>query len=288
LINRSFIGPLEWYHSAILFDAVSARAPRPVTSRHNPNIARYRAVARGEVPELLLLDGPHLVAEAARAGIALESAAVLSTALDRPEIRTLLASIDQPGVDVVATTPQVMAVVSPVKSSSAIVALGRRPVATLDRMYAGPAPLVIIADDVQDPGNMGAIIRAAEAGGATGVAAAGACADPFGWKALRGSSGSALRLPIVATVSAASAIAEARKHGCRVIATVARGGRSLYDVDLRGPAAVMIGGEGPGLDPSMVRQADEQLTIPMQPQVESLNAAVAAALVVYEARRQRR
>jgi TrmH family RNA methyltransferase len=267
---------------------VSARAPRPVTSRHNPNIARYRAVARGEVPEVLLLDGPHLIAEAVRAGIAIESAAVLSTALDRPEIRMLLASIDQPGVDVVATTPQVMAVVSPVKSSSAIVALGRRPQTSIDRLYTGSAPLVIVADDVQDPGNMGAIIRAGEAGGASGVTAAGACADPFGWKALRGSSGSALRLPIVTAVSAAAAIAEARRRGCRVIATVARGGRSLYDVDLRAPAAVMIGGEGPGLDPSVVQQADEQLTIPMQPQVESLNAAVAAALVVYEARRQRR
>ena len=101
--------------------------------------------------------------------------------------------------------------------------------------------------DVQDPGNVGAIVRVAEAGGATGVVAAGACADPFGWKALRGSMGSALRLPIGAAATAAAAVAEARRHGCRVVATVPRGGRSLFDVDLRGGRGVLIGGEGAGL-----------------------------------------
>jgi TrmH family RNA methyltransferase len=88
-------------------------------------------------------------------------------------------------------------------------------------------------------------VRAAEAGHATSVIAAGACADPFGWKALRGSSGSALRLPIGAASTAEAAVAEARRHGCRVIATVPRGGRSLYDVDLRSGAAILIGRRRP-------------------------------------------
>ena len=88
--------------------------------------------------------------------------------------------------------------------------------------------------DVQDPGNLGAIVRVAEAGGATGVLAAGASADPFGWKALRGSMGSALRFPIVDRVDDVGlAAAEARKRGCQIVATVPRGGRSLFDVDLR-------------------------------------------------------
>ena len=271
----------------MLSDAVPSRPPRRITSRHNADIARYRAVARGETPDQLLLDGPHLVADALAAGVSFESAAVVSTALDRPDIRELLSGLERAGVPVVVTTPQVMAVVSPVRSSSAIVALAARPTADPARLYGGRAPLVLVAHDVQDPGNMGAIVRAAEAGHATSVIASGACADPFGWKALRGSSGSALRLPIGTAANPASAMTDARRHGCRVIATVPRGGRSLYDTDLRGAAAILIGGEGPGLDPALVEQADATLTIPMRSPVESLNAAVATAIVVYEALRQR-
>jgi TrmH family RNA methyltransferase len=154
-------------------------------------------------------------------------------------------------------------------------------------MYSGTNTLVVIVVDVQDPGNAGAIVRVAEAGGATGVIASGVTADPFGWKALRGSMGSALRLPVVNGGAAAEAIADARRHGCRVIAAAPRGGRSVFDIDLTGPVAILIGGEGPGLAPSVVDAADERVTIPMQAPVESLNAAVTAALLVYEARRQR-
>jgi len=156
-----------------------------------------------------------------------------------------------------------------------------------DAAYAGAKTLVVVAVDVQDPGNTGAIVRVAEAGGATGVIASGAAADPFGWKALRGSMGSALRLPVVGGISSADAVADVRRHGCRVIAASPRGGRSLFEIDLRGPLAILIGGEGQGLAPALADIADEHVTIPMQAPVESLNAAVTAGLLVYEARRQR-
>jgi TrmH family RNA methyltransferase len=271
----------------MLFDAVPPRSSTRITSRQNPRVAQYRAAARGEAPDLLLLDGPHLVADAVAAAVPIEHAAVVSTALDRDDIRTLLADLERTGVEISVATAQVMAALSPVRSPSAIVALARRPLPDAARLYAGPAPLVVIASDVQDPGNLGAIVRAAEAGSATSLVAAGACADPFGWKALRGSSGSALRLPIGITSDVTAAMTEARRHGCRVLATVPRGGRSLYDIDIRGAAAVLVGGEGPGLDSSVVEQADDRITIPMRSPVESLNAAVAAAIVVYEALRQR-
>jgi TrmH family RNA methyltransferase len=117
--------------------------------------------------------------------------------------------------------------------------------------------------------------------------AAGASANPWGWKALRGSMGSALRLPTMHGVAADTAVAAARSHRCRVVAAVPRDGESWFDVDLTGPVAVLIGGEGHGLAPSLVDAADVRVTIPMLPPVESLNAAVTAALILYEARRQR-
>jgi RNA methyltransferase, TrmH family len=191
-------------------------------------------------------------------------------------------------VDVVTVAASVMDALSPVRSSSTVVALAGRPAAPEHALCAGPpAPVVVIAIDVQDPGNVGSIARVAEAGGASGLVAAGACADPFGWKALRGSMGSALRLPILVQPDSARALADARRAGCRVIATVPRDGRSLFEVDFRSPVAILVGGEGPGLPPPIIENADERITIPMEAPVESLNAAVAAALIVYEIRRQR-
>jgi TrmH family RNA methyltransferase len=181
----------------------------------------------------------------------------------------------------------VMDALSPVRSSSTVVALADRLPASEPAFYHETAPLVVMAVDVQDPGNVGAIVRVAEAGGATGVVAAGASADPFGWKALRGSMGSALRLPLLIQSDANRAVADARRHGCRILATAPRGGRSLFEVSYTGPIAILIGGEGPGLPPDLIEDADERVTIPMQTPVESLNAAVTAALIVYEARRQR-
>jgi TrmH family RNA methyltransferase len=259
---------------------------RRISSRQNDSVARYRRAARGDEPALMLLDGEHLVAEAAAARIAIRHVLVSSAAAELPAHHGLLERLDRAGVEVAIATAPVIAAASPVRSPSPIVALAERP-APADVFRAAP-PLVVIAVDVQDPGNLGAIVRVAEAAGASGVIAAGGSADPFGWKALRGSMGSALRLPLAVCRTVAAATTAARSNGCRIVATVPRGGRPLFDADLTGPVAVLIGGEGPGLPPAIVTAADERITVPMRPPVESLNAAVTAALVAYEAMRQRR
>ena len=258
-----------------------------ITSRQNPLVARFRAAARGDVGGLLLLDGAHLVADAVAARLTIQLAAVTPAALERPDIAAIVAALSRAGVEVAAVSAVVMDALSPVRSSSAIVAIAERPPSADDRIFGGVAPLAVIVVDVQDPGNVGAIVRVAEAGGASGVIAANGSADPFSWKALRGSTGSALRLPIVSGIEIDAAVADARSHGCRIVATIPRDGRSLTDASLTGPVAVLIGGEGRGLSASLVETADERVTIPMQAPVESLNAAVTAALIVYEARRQR-
>ena len=266
-----------------------------VTSRQNPIVEKYRRAARSDDRTLMLLDGVHLVGEALAAGVALVDVAVALGAEARPEVAGLMKQLSRARVPFVGASATVMAALSPVRSASPIVALAARPSGDLARVYddgarglsRAAAALVVIVADVQDPGNLGAIVRVAEAAGATGVVAAGACADPFGWKALRGSMGSALRLPIQIAAEATRAIADARAHGCRVIAMAPRGGRSLFDADYTQPTAVLIGGEGPGLPAAATDAADERVTIPMQPPVESLNAAVTAALVLYEALRQR-
>jgi TrmH family RNA methyltransferase len=258
-----------------------------ITSRQNPLVARFRTAARGDVGGVILLDGVHLVADAIAATVAFQLAAVTPASRERDDVRALADALERAGVEVITVSASVMDAVSPVKTPSGMVALAERPVAEVDRLYDSPAALVVSAIDVQDPGNLGAIVRVAEAAGATGLVAAGDSANPFGWKALRGSMGSALRLPIASETSAEDAVAAARRHGCRIIATVPRAGRSLFDVDLTSDLNVFIGGEGQGLAASLTDAADERVTIPMQAPVESLNAAVTAALIVYEAHRQR-
>lgn len=261
-----------------------ASSVQRITSRQNAIVAAYRAAARGGT-EGLLLDGTHLVGEALSAGIRLRHVMVALDAIDTPEMVPLLAQLSD-DVDVASANSTVMAAASPVRSSSRIVALGDRPPLTRGP-FDGEAHLVVVACDVQDPGNVGAIIRVAEGAGATGVVVAGQSADPFAWKALRGSMGSALRLPIVAVPTIEEAVADARRHHSTIVATVPRDGVSLFESRLRVATTLLIGGEGSGLPASVVAAADVRVTIPMDAPVESLNAAVATAVLLYEARRQR-
>jgi TrmH family RNA methyltransferase len=264
---------------------------RSLSSRRHPLVAACRALARGKPAAggaRLLLDGPHLLAEAAAAGLRIDTLAVTARALSSPDVAPLAERLERSGADLVEVPEAVMAAMSPVSSPSGVLALADPPPATLARALSGSPALVMAAVDVQEPGNVGAIVRAAEAGGATGAVFCGASADPFGWKALRGSMGSVLRLPVVGRAAASELIAAARQAGLRIVATEPRGGSPPETIDLRRPALLLLGSEGAGLPEEATREADARVSIPMRPPVESLNVAVAAALLVYEAARQRR
>jgi TrmH family RNA methyltransferase len=261
---------------------------RRIASRQNPIVSRYR-LARGDTGDLILLDGPHLVADAIAAGVRVTEAAVTTDASESLEIRRLTDRLVRAGVELTSVTASVMAALSPVRSSSLIVALAHAPAGGAIFGDDRTTPLVVAAMGVQDPGNLGAIVRVAEAAGATGVLVGEGSAHPYGWKALRGSMGSALRTPI-AVIKDDSSVGELRRHHCRIVAAAPRGGRSLFDleaIDLGGPLAILVGSEGAGLAPALLEQVDVLVSIPMEPPVESLNTAVSAALLLYEARRQR-
>jgi RNA methyltransferase, TrmH family len=255
-----------------------------ISSRQNPLVRRFREVAR-DPGDSLLLDGPHLIEEALAAALRIETLAVDSGAHEA--ITTLARRALASGARVVSVPAAVLAAMSPVRNPAGIVAIAARPAGSLDAALDGPAQMVLMIEDVQDPGNLGAIVRVAEACGATGIVVGSGSADPFGWKALRGSMGSAFRVPIAGRLPLMPAIDAARQRGLRVLASVPRDGTQLPDCDLRRPVAVLLGGEGPGLSDEVLARADERLTIHMRPPVESLNVATAAALIVYEAERQR-
>lgn len=254
-----------------------------ITSRHHPIVKQFRAATRGG--DVMLLDGWHLLAEAVSAGMAIETVAVCGPPTAPEQI--VIDRARRAGARVVEVSTAVLNALSPVNTPTGVVATARQPVIDASAVLA-PAPALVLAGfGLQDPGNTGAVIRSAAAAGATGVMLDEASADPWGWKALRASMGGVFHLPVIRSRSPLSALTEWRASGVTLVAAEPRGGVPMHEMNLTGPIAVLMGGEGPGLPPEVLAVADARVTIPMAGSVESLNVAVAAALILYEARRQR-
>ena len=152
---------------------------------------------------------------------------------------------------------------------------------------SGKKALLMILEDVQDPGNVGTILRTAEAAGATGVLLTDGCADLTAPKTVRSTMGSIYRVPFLYTRSLAGELDALKKEGVRTFAAHLKGAVSLWEADMSGPAAFLIGNESRGLREETAALADASVKIPMSGRVESLNAAMAGSLLLYEAKRQR-
>ncbi len=142
--------------------------------------------------------------------------------------------------------------------------------------------LIILLEELQDPGNLGTIIRTAAAAGADTIYYTGGCADPFGPKALRASAGSIFSLKVEFVHQPLRLICSLKEKGLTAIAAVAHGGMAYYDADFRRPVVLFIGNEAGGLSPELAEAANYKVTIPLQSNVESLNAAVAAGIILFE------
>jgi RNA methyltransferase, TrmH family len=263
---------------------------KTISSRQNPIVRAFRALA--DSPDAdggrLLLDGAHLVRDARTAGATLEIVVVSASRLASPtEEGALARALERDGVDVIVASDPVFAAVSPVKTPSGLVAIARRLPASATDICTRDGAFILAAVDVQDPGNIGSVLRAAEAGGVTGMLVGGASASPFSWKAVRGSMGSALRVPVVSGMQPNAVLTCMTQSGLHIVAAVPRGGRDPDAIDWRGRVGLLLGGEGTGLTGEMIGRCDAQVTIPMAPPVESLNVAMAGAILVYAARRQR-
>jgi RNA methyltransferase, TrmH family len=256
-----------------------------ITSRQHPLVKQFRELARGGGP-LMLLDGWHLLGEAAAAAIVVDTIAVCGppTAAEQQVVDRLVRA----GAQVVEVSGAVLNALSPVNAPTGVVARARRPAVASEALLAPAPALVLAASGLQDPGNAGALVRSAAAAGATGVVLDEASADPWNWKALRASMGGAFHVPVLRTRQLAALLDGWRAAGVRIAATAPRGGVAIHDVDFTVPVAVLIGGEGAGLPDDLAAAADVTVSIPMRDGIESLNAAVAGAVILYEALRQRR
>lgn len=257
-----------------------------ITSRRHALVSRCRDAADGHAEEVLL-EGPHLVADAIDAGLVMPLVIVAEGADDRVEIGNLVRRAETHGYLVQRVSPAVLDAASPTRTPVGILALAILTLKDLTRLVAPAPALVAVAVGVQDPGNLGTLVRSCEAAGGTGLVVTGPTAHPFGWRALRGSMGSALRLPIARVPDPAAALASLRAHGLRLVALSAEATLVLHEADLHGPVALIAGAEGAGLPASIQAQADLRIRIPMHAPVESLNVGVATSLVLFEVARQR-
>jgi TrmH family RNA methyltransferase len=262
-------------------------ADETLRSRANPLYKRLRALKeRAGERDLCLLEGPRLVLEALAAGLTVVEAAASPRTEASPAGAAALAELRQREVPVRRMAAELVASLSETETSQGLLALARRPSFREEEVFRG-TPLVLVADGVQNPGNLGGLLRTAEAAGASGAILAGGCADPFSWKALRGSMGSAFRLPHLRGLPIEEALDALEARGVAVLATDAAGERRYDEADLRGPVALVVGSEGAGLPAAVRERATARLRIPLAGPVESLNVGVAAALVLFEAARQR-
>jgi len=257
-----------------------------VESRDNRWLKRFRAALQerpGEQASPVGVEGPRLVEDALRSGLGMEALLVADSG-ERHLAR--LKGLMPAGLRVFRTSDRLFASVAGTETPQGIALLVEPRSWRMEDML-GPAPLVVVLAGVQDPGNVGTIVRAAAGFGASGVIACRGSAHPLAPKSIRASAGSVLRLPTLAGPSPESVLAELRRHGLRQYAATVGGEQNAPDADFHGPCAIWIGSEGGGLPQEIERGADARVRIPTGAGVQSLNAAIAAAVLLYEAARQR-
>jgi TrmH family RNA methyltransferase len=262
--------------------------PEIVKSRNHPLFKRLADQKRRgrDRDGLLLIEGVKLLEEAASAGLAIREVAV-SEPFWRRGGSDRLAGLTGRNAPIRVLDERLMQSLSELETSQGVLALAEPP-SFDERAILRGVPLIVVAVAVQNPGNLGGLLRTAEAAGTTGAWLTDGCADPLSWKSLRGSMGSAFRLPHRPDVLAASLLDELRRSGVRSIATCPDAKTRYDEADLTRPSALLFGSEGSGLSRELAEGADERVRIPMSGRVESLNVGVAAGVLLFEAARQRR
>jgi TrmH family RNA methyltransferase len=261
-------------------------------SRSHPVAKRLRALRRDrsarESEGVFVAEGIHLAEEALAAGAPIELAVVAARLGGTVPGQALLTRLAAAGIPIHEAADATLDGLQDARSPQPVLLVVRRNAPSLDAVVRGRggAALLVIAEGVQDPGNLGGLVRTADAAGATGFLATGEGADLFHPRTVRGTMGSIFRLP-AACADSTEAIDLARREGLAVIGAVPRGGISYDRIDWRPPAALVLGGEGSGLSPAVLSRLNARVGIPMRQGVESLSVGAAAAVLLFEAARSR-
>jgi TrmH family RNA methyltransferase len=257
-----------------------------ITSSSNERIKHARRVREGRESGLIFIEGLRLAEEAMNSGLIIESC--FSTPTEDQRTTILLSRLNDHDVPIYLTLPGILESLGDTVQTQGVILITKRPHLAAADLFQLRGSLFVALDRVQDPGNMGTLLRTAEAAGAEGVMTLGGSVDVFSPKVLRSSMGSAFRLPVLTQITPQSLMAFKAEHRLQLVAAAGEGDLDYTDYDWRQPTLLLLGNEGRGVDPEIMNQCDALLRIPMARQVESLNVATAGAVMLFEAARQRR
>ena len=262
--------------------------PASITSTQNARLKALRRLQRRPRGAPVFLVEGHRQVRAA-----LEARARVHELFAAPDLflgetdRALVSQADRRGARVVELSRSAFESVSGNARADGLLATVQRWSTPLQNLPTEPEPLLVVNETIERPGNLGTIVRTACAAGATGVAVCDGAADPFHPDAVRGSVGALFHVPI-AEASTPDTVRWLKQHGVRTVVATPGGRSAHWQVDLRGPLAVVVGSERHGVSRTWLEAADETARIPLPGAADSLNVAVAAGIVLFEAVRQRR
>jgi TrmH family RNA methyltransferase len=260
-----------------------------ITSRDNGLARRARGVREGRVQGQIFIEGMRLATEAARAALDIEHVICTERFARDERGAQLFPLLGKARGRISLVSEGVFSSLSDTKSPQGIILLAARPHtgrAALEQQTNRP-PLLVVMHLLNNPSNAGAILRAAEAAGATGAATTAGTTDIFSPRALRGAMGSSFRLPLWTGAGFDEIMDWCKRRGIRAVASDLRATRAHTGIDWTAASALIVGSEATGLERTAAAKVDERIRIPMRAPVESLNVAVASSVVLYEAARQR-
>lgn len=260
-----------------------------ISSPSNERLKHARRVRDGREAKLIFVEGERLIEEC------LQSCLKLTVCFHQPDpdprALRILAEMASRDCLLYPTLLPALKSISDTVNTQGMIAIAERPEFDFDHAFRardGVAPLLVCLDQAKDPGNFGSVVRTAEAAGASGVVATRGCVDAFAPKTLRSSMGSAFRLPVVTGVGIEDLALSSASAELRIVGTSSGGDTVYTDYDWSKPTMVIFGNEAHGVGSDFLERCDERLRIPLRAPVESLNLAAAAAVILFEAARQRR
>jgi TrmH family RNA methyltransferase len=268
-------------------DPTSPRAP--LTGRTNKTIQYLAALADPKArkkEQAFLIEGVKMVEEALRDGRGVRQV-IAAPALAQHHGRGIIRLAERSGVDIIWISERLMDSLAESRTPQPVMAVVHMRGGTEAELLDHPAKLIIVAHHLQDPGNLGTIIRTAEAADASGVAVTPNTVDAYNGKAVRASMGSILRVPVVKVQNGHDFVRACRGKGFQTAALALNGRETPFELDLTVPTVVMLGQESAGLSAGELVDFDHRIRIPMTDAIDSLNVAISAAVVLYEALRQR-
>lgn len=262
---------------------------RSITSRDNALLRLARAVRDGKNTEYIFVEGLRLCEEALRSALEIEAVIISEELLQKQRMANAIATLDQAAHRSASVSEKLLESISYTKTPQGIVVLARRPDSSEKRLSStlNNNALLVVLHQINNPVNVGAILRTAEAAGAGGVITTRNTSDPFSPKSLRGAMGSAFRLPIWSGLTYEKMIEWCRKRQIATICADAEAPLTHTEYDWTQATALILGPESTGLTEAETKSASQVVSIPMHGAVESLNVSVAAGILLFEAARQR-